>query len=70
MHEPNPLPADARDEITAGEIAYNAYRKHCKDKEHLDLVPRAPIPQWRYLSNGTRAAWNAAGAAVASAYSQ
>lgn len=62
MTEPKPLPADAKDPITMGEIAYNAYRKASDGKS---LATGTPIPPWRYLPDKYREAWNVAGEAVA-----
>ena len=57
-----PLPADARDEITMGEIAYNAYREHTDGKS---LVSGEGISFWQSLPDDIRAAWEAAGKAAA-----
>ena len=57
-----PAELAGKDPITYGEIAYNAYRKASGGKS---LVSGAPIPLWRYLPDDIRAAWNAAGEAVA-----
>ena len=52
---------DATD-TTMGEIAYNAYREHTGGKS---LVSGEGMPFWQSLPDDIRAAWEAAGKAVA-----
>ena len=62
MTDPKPLTARRVRPATMGEIAYYAYREASDGKS---LVSGVQIPEWRYLPDNIRAAWNAAGTAAA-----
>ena len=48
--------------VEEGQVAYTAYRDHTNGRS---LVSGEPIPEWEFLPEQVKAAWQAAGEAVA-----
>jgi hypothetical protein len=48
--------------VTLGKVAYDAYFSHCGGKS---LITGLPLPIWENQAEAIKAAWDAAGQAVA-----